>query len=163
MLVRDEMANLAWAVEAVVADGHGRPRDRFDEWAARPHAPPPTSPAGEPYIVASEVPDHWFPLAPEQLADMESIRLRLVGLTRLVDGSPVEQAPAGTLLPGGDAWLYEEEVPRSGVQVTRAWQLARWHDGSRHVWQARHKRTGRGEGSSGLRFDHVVPDDTEVV
>jgi hypothetical protein len=67
----------------------------------------------------------------------------------------VNLEPVGSLLPAGDAWLHEEEVPRSGVQVARAWQHARWHDGSRHVWQARRKSTGRGEGSSGLRFDQV--------
>jgi hypothetical protein len=105
--------------------------------------------------VASEVPDHWFPLVPEQLADQESVRLRLVPLSRLVGGEPTGLEPLGTLLPPGGSWLHEEEVPRSGIQVTRTWQHARWHDGSRHLWQARRKRTGRGEGSSGLRYDRV--------
>ncbi len=154
LLVRDEMANVAWAVEAVVADDQGRPRDRFEQWAAR-HQPPPVEPDQPMYRVASEVPHHWFPLLPERFDDEESIRLRLVPLTRLVDGEPVGLEPLGSLLPSGDAWLFEEEVPRSGVQLTRTWQHARWHDGSRHVWQARHTSTGRGEGSSGLRFDQV--------
>jgi hypothetical protein len=154
MLFRDEMANLAWAVEAVVRDDQGRALDRFAQWAAR-EAPPPVERDVPAYRVATKVPDHWFPLMPEQLADRESVRLRLVSLTRLVDGEPVELRPVGSLLRSSDAWLYEEEVPRSGVQVIRTWQLARWHDGSRHVWQARRKLTGGGEGSSGLRFDQV--------
>jgi hypothetical protein len=154
LLFRDEMANVAWAVEAVVRDDQDRPRDRFAQWAAR-DAPPPLGNEVPAYRVATEVPDHWFPLMPEQLADQESVRLRLVPLTRLVDGQPVNLMPIGSLLPSNDAWLYEEEVPRSGVQVTRVWQHARWHDGSRHLWQARRKLTGHGEGSSGLRFDQV--------
>lgn len=154
MLLRDEMANVAWAVEAVVCDDQGRPRDRFEQWAAR-EAPAPTETEVPAYQVASEVPDHWFPLMPEQLEDQESIRLRLVPLTRLVEGAATHVAPAGTLLPTAGAWLHEEEVPRSGVQVVRTWQHARWHDGSRHLWRARHKLTGHGEGDSGLRFDAV--------
>jgi hypothetical protein len=154
LLLRDEMANVAWAVEAVVSDDQGRPRDRFAEWAARAVVPPqPTGTAM--YRVATEVPDHWFPLVPEQLADQESVRFRLVPLTRLVDGQVTLTEPAGSLLPATDRWLHEEEVPRSGTQVVRTWQYARWHDGSRHVWRARRKSTGGGEGSSGLRFDQV--------
>jgi hypothetical protein len=49
--------------------------------------------------------------------------------------------------------LREEEVPREGARVTRAYQLARWIDGTTHLWLGRRKAIGRGEGSSGLRFD----------
>lgn len=160
LLLRDEMANLAWAVEATVSDDTGRRRDRFADWAAR------EQPAVEPsvraeYHVSTDVPDHWFPLVPEQVADHESVRLRLVPLTRLADGAVSETTPVGRLLAdaangGPGLWLYEEEVPRSGIQVIRTHQHARWHDGTRHLWQARRKLTGRGEGSSGLRFDEVA-------
>jgi hypothetical protein len=155
LLFRDEMANVAWAVEAVVRDDQGRPQDRFAQWAARDVPPLPEFEVPA-YHVASQIPDHWFPLVPEQLADPDSVCFRLVPLTRLVDGQPVNIEPTpGSLLPAPGTWIYEEEVPRSGVQVIRTWQHARWHDGSRHVWQARRKLTGGGEGSSGLRFDHV--------
>lgn len=153
MLVRDEMANVAWAVEAVVRDDQGRPQDQFAKWAAR-DAPPPVETDVPAYRVASEVPHHWFPLVPE-LTGPDSVRLQLVPLTRMVDGVSVNLEPTGSLLPTTEAWLHEEEVPRSGVQVIRAWQHARWHDGSRHLWQARRKLTAGGEGSSGLRFDQI--------
>jgi hypothetical protein len=55
--------------------------------------------------------------------------------------------------------VQDEEVPRSGVVVERSWQLGRWQDGSLHVWLQRHKRPGRGEKSSGLRWDMLVPGD----
>jgi hypothetical protein len=49
--------------------------------------------------------------------------------------------------------IFEEEIPREGIRVTRSYQLTRWHDGSTHLWIGRRKRVGSGEGSSGLRFD----------
>ena len=52
--------------------------------------------------------------------------------------------------------ICEEEVPREGARVTRSYQLARWLDGSTHLWMGRRKQVGRGEGSSGLRFDSVL-------
>jgi hypothetical protein len=52
--------------------------------------------------------------------------------------------------------LFDEEVPRAGARVTRNWQYARWIDGSRHLWIGTRKEPGRGEGSSGLRFDTIA-------
>lgn len=163
-LLRDEMANVAWAVESTVRDDQGRRLDRFASWAARRGAEleaaeaAPGAGLAPLYRVTSEVPDHWFPLLPEQLADLESVRLRLVPFTRLVDGVPVDDAPIGTLLPPVGAWVHEEEVPRSGTQVVRTWQHARWYGGTRHVWAARRRLTGSGEGDSGLRFDQLETD-----
>ena len=51
--------------------------------------------------------------------------------------------------------LREDEVPREGARVTRAYQLARWFDGGTYLWLGRRKTVGRGEGSSGLRFDVI--------
>jgi hypothetical protein len=49
--------------------------------------------------------------------------------------------------------LEEEEVPREGVLVRRNFEFCRWNKGRRVLWLARNKETGKGEGSSGLRFD----------
>lgn len=167
-LMRDEMANVAWAVESLVRDDQGRRLDRFSRWAARRDAAlkaAEAAAAGGPaastdplYRVTSEVPDHWFPLLPEQLEDLDSVRLRLVPFTRLVDGVPKDDAPIGTLLPPVGSVVHEEEVPRSGTQVIRTWQHARWYDGTRHLWAARRRLTGSGEGDSGLRFDQLETD-----
>ena len=42
---------------------------------------------------------------------------------------------------------------REGLQVTRGYRYARWTDGSPHLWAGRTRGPGRGQGSSGLRFD----------
>lgn len=66
--------------------------------------------------------------------------------------------PHGRVLePDRPLALHEEEVPRAGARVTRASQYARWIDGSTHLWIGRRKQPGRGEGSSGLRFDIADP------
>ena len=52
-------------------------------------------------------------------------------------------------------WIYEEEVTRSGVTIARKYQLARWSDGSTHLWSGRRVTNGAGELASGLRFDHL--------
>ena len=51
--------------------------------------------------------------------------------------------------------IYDEEfsVPRSGVKVQLTGQRMRWNDGKTYVWLGGKVTAGRGEGSSGLRFD----------
>jgi hypothetical protein len=49
----------------------------------------------------------------------------------------------------------EEEVPREGVQLTRAFNYARDAHGRAHLWIGRRKTSGRGEGASGLRHDVI--------
>jgi hypothetical protein len=51
--------------------------------------------------------------------------------------------------------IYDEEIPREGVRVTRQRRMTRWTDGSTWVWTAYRNDVGLGEGSAGLRFDQV--------
>jgi hypothetical protein len=157
LLLRDETANLAWAVERRIEGQNGAPVDRA-EIAHQADGPPAR---GEPagvfaYRLAGTVPEYWLPLLPERThPDDPSLGLRLGALT---DGSNRPIPPLGRLLqppPGGALVLGEEEVPREGVRVTRGYRLARWVDGSTFLWLARRKGIGRGEGSSGLRFDSM--------
>jgi hypothetical protein len=48
-------------------------------------------------------------------------------------------------------------VPRAGTSVVRLCCRSRWIDGSTHLWIARRKSAGAGEGSSGLRYDLALP------
>jgi hypothetical protein len=52
--------------------------------------------------------------------------------------------------------IHEEEVPRAGAVVSQSYQRTRWVGGRVVTWLGARKQTGRGEGSSGLRFDCVV-------
>lgn len=155
-LVRDELANVGWAVESRVPDAAGRPVDRTTEEAVAAAVPPPPA-ADDPavpltYRIASEVPGHWFPLLPER--DATGLRLRR-GTVPRADGTRPQ--PRGRLLAPDPLRLYDAEVPRSGVRVTRAYAYTRGPGGETYVWVGRRKRAGRGEASSGLVHDTATP------
>ncbi|MET0765450.1 MAG: hypothetical protein ABWY29_11330 [Blastococcus sp.] len=149
-LARDELANLAWAVQHRYTDGDGERVERRDRWRppVRP-APDPPSPFPA-YGVQTVVPDYWFPLVPK--ADRPSVIH--FHLADLADGG-ASRLEGRLLAPG--TWVHEEEVPRDGVQLSRRPVLARWYDGSWHAWVRREKAPGTGESSSGLAFDTVRP------
>ena len=81
----------------------------------------------------------------------------------MLDDAAQPIAPVGrilnpTLPPTTPAYrVEEEEVPRTGVRVERVIARARGTRGQTFLWIARHKTAGRGEGSSGLRFDLAEP------
>lgn len=152
--LRDEMANLAWAVERHVEDQTGSSVNRFERYLADRVADPPQSASTVSFQLSTQVPHHWYPLVPVQSGAVGSIRLRRGTLLRSV-GDPVEVPQGRILEPTAPLRMHEEEVPRAGMHVTRAWQLARWHDGSTWLWVGRRKRLGRPERASGLRFDRM--------
>ncbi|WP_369133617.1 hypothetical protein [Modestobacter sp. I12A-02662] len=163
LLIRDEGANLAWAVEHTVEGLAGHRVDRAEAWhrtrhsdaSGRPGSPRQLAPLV--YRLAGEVPEHWIPLVPE--ADgVGGTALRVSTFDRLGPDGPVPALPRGRLLyPGRPLVIPEEEVPPEGARVTRAWQYTRGPDGSTHLWSARRKQAGRGPGTSGLAFDLVEP------
>jgi hypothetical protein len=155
--LRDDMAALVWAVEQVVTDVDGTRRDLADEYlraAVRGSAS--TTGADLAYRLMTDVPPNWVPFIPVRLQGST----RQVGLVEAVlprsngAGDPVAAAPLSSVLQELKGLvLPEEEVPAAGVIVRRRWFLARSADGGRHAWAARSAASGRGEGSSGLRFD----------
>lgn len=77
----------------------------------------------------------------------------------LLDGTWVCRFPRRQLAaPEPPLRLGEEEVPREGAMVERAFRYARWVDGRSLTWLGRRKYGGRGESSSGLRFDSLRRD-----
>ena len=127
-LLRDEVANLAWAVERLVEDAGGRPVDRFEQYQrTRPDGPDaaPAADGNTRYRLATSVPDYWLPLVPMRV-DSAQPDLRLVRGRVLLEGgsSAVTPAPLGRLLePGRPLALFEEEVPRAGAQLVRRYEM----------------------------------------
>jgi len=157
LFLRDEMANMAWAVEHVV---QGAIENRLEPGAV-PDAVQATlpTPSGLPqYRLATDVPVNWTPLLPQRVADPPS--LRLVRAAMLApDGSNVMRHAQGELLnAAAKLALFDEEVPREGVKVTRQFEHTRWLGGSALLWIGLRKQVGRGEGSSALRFDDAGSD-----
>jgi len=153
LFMRDEMANVAWAIEQTVESPVERPVPRGDT-----AVPPPEADGLPRYLLASAVPDNWIPLLPVQLPGTGPVQSRLrVGQVLQPDGSGRTHPAVGQILAAAtDGLLYDEEVPREGVRVTRSRRMARWTDGSTWVWSGLRRQIGRGEGSSALTFDHLI-------
>jgi hypothetical protein len=161
LFMRDEMANVAWAIERTLENALEQAFPALANSTAPTTADAPAAGAAARYLLASTVPENWIPLLPVQLqlpSDAGKIISRLKrGAVLQPDGSQkVHHAQGQALNSSGALLLYDEEVPREGVHVTRSRRMARWIDGSTWVWTAFRKQVGRGEGSSGLRFDQLL-------
>lgn len=157
LLLRDEAANLGWAVERVIESAAGRRVQRGAEANAVPARPSPAPAAGAwRYDLASAVPPHFVPLVPVRVAGSTAIRLQR-GRLAIAGGTA---GARGLLLdPARRLLLHEEEVPTSGVRVTRSYQLARGADGAVHLWCGRRKSPGARLQGPGLVHDvaAIVP------
>ena len=213
LMMRDEMANIAWGIEKKVQGTSGEPLDRRFESTRLsttqtlrvPLGAQPAPGAPLHYTLQTPVAAHWIPFLPVKRegatplnwsiqlqrgvvvqhyqvdaqrlgeprnAEYAAVIARLRG-TPFVEPKP-EQAglqgfmfhPRGEILrltPADGASLLtsdflrveDEEVPRDGIELKRAFNYARDASGRALLWIGRSKTTGRGEGASGLSFDRV--------
>jgi len=153
VFLRDETANMGWAVEKVVAGQSGDPRPRSAEPPPPRPAPSATQDPNEViYSLQIPVPYHWIPLVPVRLAP------GVIGLRKgamLAEGEPV--LPQGVLLEPTPLTFPLEIIPREGISVRAVPALARRADGTYARWIGHQIRIGRGEGSSGLASDEARP------
>jgi hypothetical protein len=150
LFLRDESANMCWALERVVQPASGDPRDRTNE--PRPSLASDAQREGTDlrYLLATAVPDYWIPLVPVPAPGNRGGFFLRKG--RMADAD----ATLGQLLVRTPFDLKEEEVPREGVRVRRVAELARALDGTTVRWVARRVSVGRGEGTSGLAYDSAI-------
>jgi hypothetical protein len=182
VLMRDEMANMVWAIERTIPapDGSGRSgasagretRAYFERLVEQAGGGSGTGPLHENdarvrYDVMSSVPEHWIPMIPVRARGSErAIELQRAALPRVIEGDPappMRVRPRTSLLRAGldqsnpqPYFVPEEEVPRAGAVVRLSYQRTRWLGGEVLVWSGARKTTGRGEGSSGLAFDRLI-------
>ena len=172
--LRDEAAELVWAIEQTALGPAGQPVDRTADALAHfmPLTPTPNDGSALPvrtYVLRSDVEANWFPFLltypaatagaaprpPSQLAMADVPPLNTDQPTPLPWGRILAPfTPAGTAQPG--VLLPIEEVTRTGAQVARAWRYARWIDGRQLSWVGRRVRPGHGPGASGLSFDLAI-------
>ena len=149
--VRDETANMGWAVERVVPGRSGDPRPRAAEpQPQRPLPPADLNPDDVLYELAVPVPAHWIPLVPIATTP-GALALRKGAMVH--DGQPV--LAQGVLLAPTPLTFPSEEIPREGITVRAVPALARRPDGTYARWTGHRIRTGRGEGSSGYASDET--------
>ncbi len=185
LFLRDEMANLVWGVETVIPAELGGGRDarlaarQLSKSTLDAFAPPAPANADDladvlvRYQLMGSVPENWIPFVAVKLANQLVASNLLQGAMPRdpvvepalgEDGTPVLQnnvaLPRGTILARDPVTnpnlIHEEEVMRDGVVVQRTFRQARWTRGGTFTWSALKKRTGRGEGSSGLAFDQAI-------
>lgn len=178
--IRDEMANMVWAVEHTIplmTGGRKRGSEAADELKKRYQqllddsavvSPAPVYKADIRYEVMNSVPENWIPFIPARVeGSNRSIRLQRAAMPRILNGdpdAPEKIRPRTTLLREGldidvckPYFIHEEEVPRAGTNVYQSYQRSRWYNGGVYTWFGIRKQTGRGEGHSGLAFDRAVP------
>ena len=156
LFARDEMANISWAIEQAVEGPLGNciQRAERETKATREASSAASKSAQRAYRLAVEPPSHWFPFSVKNIGDALSPQ----NVFQLKLRAGCERQPWGRILnpytqPGMQ--IPEEEIPREGVIVTRAYDYTRWTDGSTHLWMGRRKQTGKGEGASNLKFDFL--------
>jgi hypothetical protein len=161
--IRDPTANMDWAIERQTEGGIGQPvlgRER----AAAARKPLVVDSAIAPlvYLLETQVPLNWIPFLPIAINAIQGQIVLQMGAMLPPDLDPAPVRPIGrilnsTNLPPADPYtLREEEISRAGVQVSRLLARTRWLDGSTHLWTARRKNGGQGEGSSNLKFDQAL-------
>ncbi len=182
LMIRDEMANMVWAIEKTIPSPAGMGKRGADaaretlefhrRWVAASGVvasaiPDPKAPIR--YDLMSTVPEHWIPfIAAHAPGSTRQTELQRASMPRLIEGDPITPVkPRTKLLREGldqsvvqPYFVAEEEVPRAGIRVTQTFQRTRWTDGKPVLWIGVRKQTGRGEGSSGLSFDRLI--DTPV-
>jgi hypothetical protein len=165
---RDEMANMAWAIERAAESRLGEPRpgperDAAADAAAGPAPTPAPTRAPLRYQLESKVPLHWIPLVavpvPGHAPDIQLQKARVLrpDPTSTPVGQPRAVPPIGRILKPEPMLVPEEEIPRTGLRIERVVFRSRWTDGTGHLWVARRRRAGAGETQSGLRFDSARP------
>ena len=152
--LRDEMANMVWAVENRVPSQAGKGMSG-NEMAEKDAPPPPFVPLNDKvpvrYVAGTTVSENWIPFIPVRIEGSDrEIKLQRASM-------PDAKGPMGVLLSEKLApyFVNEEEIPRSGISVERCFQRTRWLNGKTFLWIGRYKGAGKGEGWSNLQFDQI--------
>ncbi|MCP4632626.1 MAG: hypothetical protein GY855_06830 [candidate division Zixibacteria bacterium] len=151
--IRDEMANMVWAVENIVPSQAGK-GSNGNEMALRYDTSDEFVPVGGAkirYVLGTTVPDNWIPFIPVHMEDSQTeIRLQRAQM-------PDAKGALGVLLSEKEPpyFINEEEAPKAGIIVQRSFQRTRWLNGKTFLWIGRYKTAGTGEGWSNLQFDQI--------
>jgi hypothetical protein len=179
--LRDEVADLVWAVESRVPDWLGGGRDgqcaanassaflgELDQSSGSPEA----HPSGKlHYELANTVPANWIPFIPVHVfPKAREIQMQRASMPLKFRTEWLRVRPLTTILrPGINSdtqalitdnegnlapyFIAEEEISRTGTSVQTAYQRARWVNGKTFLWLGRKRGTPSERIDSGLRFD----------
>jgi hypothetical protein len=173
-MLRDETANLVWAIERKYRTFYGEPVSGYDHSFFLQRKTQEVLPADRTeeesekplkYTFMTSVPRNWIPFVPVHATKettsssldslQKHIKLQRASMINLVDGTRIR--PNSRLLNEVQPHYYvdEAEVPRNGIVASENCQRTIWHTGEIFLWIGRKKYYGAGEGSSGLQFDSI--------
>jgi hypothetical protein len=171
--IRDEMANLVWAIENIVPNGLGEGVEgrslaqQVENWLKVLASSVDVNIENPPvnhttYSIGNTVPPHWIPFIPiRPNMNKPQIVFRRAAMPRLIaQHDPTRIRPRSQVLRcttdnKGHYDILEEEIPSTGLIIRQMWRRARWFDGRTVTWLAREKIVGRSKESSGLQFDTI--------
>lgn len=161
--IRDEMANMCWGIESIIPSQNADGIDGYlaaDKTGVIPDPVDPASIAKIRYLLGNTVPENWIPFIPvHKPGSVQDIRFQRAAMPDLgSSGTPTIKAK-GVLLTENASPYYinEEEISYAGTIVKRSFQRTRWLNGRTYCWIGRTRTTGRGQGSSNLMFDQILP------
>lgn len=160
LFVRDEYANMVWAIERRVTNAMGNPVDGYGQHTELKgsYLKSEKLQNGLPqYRLASTVPYNWIPYLPQQIGNSVD-QIQLVKAVMMRNEDAIQQTvtePLTRLAVKDILKVREEAIPKAGVRVQVTNQRVRWTDGKTYVWRSRKVLAGKGEGNSGLRFDYL--------
>lgn len=171
IFARDEVSNVVWAIEQTIQGplGNGvdwdnlskeRKKIILDQLAAG-QTPSPLEAANYSYqYITDNTPENWIPFVARNLVPENIMILQRGVIQRHYPGIPAaiqNIRPAGKMLnenTNGNAYfLFNEEIPKAGIEVSRSFQRARWFNGKVVNWLGRRKTAAFGQLHNQLKFD----------
>ncbi|MFK8008015.1 MAG: hypothetical protein AB8H03_16780 [Saprospiraceae bacterium] len=165
---RDEMANMVWAIESIIPNELGKGQNGYEAFLFRQKymglSDPKSSQGNATFtyeFISDSIPDNWIPFIPNKIkTDYREIKLIRGAIEKRLKPNSLDKTPIqpfGIILNevATPYFINEEEIPRSGIQVSRTYQRTRWTNGKVYTWIGRRKKAGRGETSSGLKYDNI--------
>ena len=159
LFLRDEYANMVWGIERIVCNELGKPVNGYDLHLELngPFLNPEERENPMPqFRLASPVPANWIPYLPFHIDESNIELRRAVMMRNETNAEPEDIDPLSILAQNDLLNIREEAIPRAGVRIQLTRQRVRGTDGKTYIWQGRKVLAGRGEGSSGLKFDQLI-------
>ena len=178
VFIRDEMANMVFAIEKKIWSDLGEGLDATEAASAlkefllkrMPVSMASTTDAELRYELGNTIPMNWIPFIPVHLGSGSNRAIQLQRASMPLILSDYDQIPLrprtdflrtglnddDTLSASPKYFIQEEIIPRAGIKLEKKLQRTRWFNGKTYLWLSHSKSIGHGQGNSNLQFDRVL-------
>jgi hypothetical protein len=169
--LRDEVANLTWAVEKSFRTLLGESINGYDYYQYKRNLITPVDPINSSIEKAIEfkfknvIPWNWIPFIPVHehnfsnlnFPDHSQVVYQRGAMINHFTNPAIPIKPNSRLLNevSSPYFIDESIIPRTGVIYSERFQRTVWMNGKTFLWIGRKKMFGSHEGYSGLRFDQI--------